>query len=81
MGMIFHSLSEPESGAYLLQDVIDIEGDLDEELFRRCWQTIYQRHPILRSFFLRIDSDNPLQVVLRKQILDSTLIRSKKKEV
>jgi amino acid adenylation domain-containing protein/non-ribosomal peptide synthase protein (TIGR01720 family) len=49
-GMLFHTLYEPEIGAYISQLRLDIQG-LDPQRFAQAWQTALERHDILRSSF------------------------------
>src|SRR5215213_9270381 len=65
LGMLFHTLEAPESGVYLEQSVFTIEGPLDTLSFERAWQTVINRHSILRSAFLWQNLDSPVQVVHR----------------
>lgn len=62
-GLLFHSLAEPESRVYQQQLGVDIEGELDEEAFRRAWELVVQRHPVLRTAFLWEGLDDAYQVV------------------
>ncbi|HJP93403.1 MAG TPA: amino acid adenylation domain-containing protein [Pyrinomonadaceae bacterium] len=65
LGMLFHTLEAPESGVYLEQSVFTIEGALDVVSFERAWQTVINRHSILRTAFLWQNLDSPVQVVHR----------------
>ncbi len=65
-GMLFHTRREPESPAYFEQLWFDLEGELDTESFRRAWQTVVQRHPVLRTVFVDSPDGSPLQVVLKQ---------------
>src|SRR5437868_4044984 len=65
LGMLFHTLEAPESGVYFEQSVFTIEGPLDALAFERAWQTVINRHSILRSAFLWQNLDSPVQVVRR----------------
>lgn len=65
-GMLFHTLYEPESGAYFEQSVSTIRGDLDVPAFESAWNTIVQRHSILRTSFLWHEIEKPLQIVHRR---------------
>ena len=47
-GMLFHSLSEPTGGAYIEQLWFVLEG-LDRQLFRRAWELVATRYPVLRT--------------------------------
>ena len=62
-GMLFHTLYEPGSGAYVVHISSRIQGNLNIVAFKRAWQKILDRHPILRSAYLWEKVDKPLQVV------------------
>ncbi len=64
-GMLFHTLLEPESGAYFEQFTCTIHPPFDAGLFERSWRQMLDRHPILRSGFLWEGLDQPLQVVYK----------------
>ncbi|MCA1323722.1 non-ribosomal peptide synthetase [Herbaspirillum sp. alder98] len=61
-GMLFHSVYEAGSAAYVNQLRIEIDGELDPQRFRAAWQAMQQRHGVLRTGFLA-DSTPPLQWV------------------
>ncbi len=62
-GMLFHSLYAPRAGEYFEQASTTLEGALDRETFRRAWQRVVDRHPILRTAFLWEGPQGPLQLV------------------
>ncbi len=64
-GMLFHTLYEPEAGAYINQLRLDIEG-LDLLVFGRAWQAALDRHDILRSSFHWLGLDSAHQVIQRQ---------------
>jgi hypothetical protein len=64
-GMLFHSLIDPESGAYLQQLSCKFSGDFDAERFKHAWQELTDRNPILRTAVIPRDGQAPLQVVIR----------------
>ncbi len=66
-GMLFHSLMAPESGVYVTQVTCTLPADLDARLFRQAWETLVERHAVLRTAFLWEGLDEPLQVV-RKSV-------------
>ena len=68
-GMLFHSLYDPESEAYFEQLSCTLRGTLDADALRRAWQSVIDRHTILRTAFFWERRDKPLQVVRRKAIL------------
>jgi len=62
-GMLFHSLQEPGTGSYWQQINGALHGVLDTAAFARAWETVIDRHAILRTAFEWEDLDEPLQVV------------------
>lgn len=66
-GMMFHTLYAPGSGAYVVHISSRIDGNFSVAHFKRAWQTILDRHPILRSAYLWEKVESPLQVV-RKEL-------------
>jgi amino acid adenylation domain-containing protein/non-ribosomal peptide synthase protein (TIGR01720 family) len=64
-GMLFHSLSAPETGAYAEQLSVALGGDLDLDHLERAWQAAVARHAILRTAFVWEQLPEPLQVVHR----------------
>jgi amino acid adenylation domain-containing protein len=65
-GMLFHSLYSPGSGVYVEQLSCALHGRLDVELFGRVWQSLADRHAVLRTAFGWEGLDEPLQVVGRR---------------
>jgi amino acid adenylation domain-containing protein len=65
-GILFHGLAEPEGGAYHDQFSFALEDGVDVDAFRRAWQRLLDRHPVLRSFFLWDGLEEPVQVVARQ---------------
>ncbi|MCY9561644.1 amino acid adenylation domain-containing protein, partial [Paenibacillus apiarius] len=66
-GMLFHSRLNPQAGAYVNQIHLTLQGELQPAAFEQSWQTVVQRHAVLRT---SIDSEwrsQPLQVVYRKR--------------
>ncbi|HEX8694770.1 MAG TPA: non-ribosomal peptide synthase/polyketide synthase, partial [Longimicrobium sp.] len=65
-GMLFHTLYEPGTGAYVSQFRYDLHGELDVEAFRRAWRGAAGRHTVLRTGFTWEGVPEPLQVVRRE---------------
>ena len=65
-GLVFHRLYAPESSAYFVQTIYDLQGDLNVDAFQVVWQRILDRYSILRTSFLWEDLDEVLQVVHRQ---------------
>ncbi|MDR4481705.1 MAG: amino acid adenylation domain-containing protein [Nitrospirales bacterium] len=66
-GMLFHTLMNPGTGIYLMQNRYYVEGDVDAEVFRRAWEQVIARHSILRTSFAWKTQKRPLQAV-HKQV-------------
>jgi len=64
-GLLFHTLSEPNSGVYVMQHRYWIEGVIDVDAFRRAWQAIADAHPIFRTSFVWDGLPIPHQLVHR----------------
>ncbi|PPQ49577.1 non-ribosomal peptide synthetase, partial [Paenibacillus peoriae] len=72
-GMHFHSLMEPESGAYFQQASFDQQGSFDVAVFRKSLDVLTQRHEALRTNFHMFEtghSQEPLQIVFRHKDSD-----------
>jgi amino acid adenylation domain-containing protein len=63
--MLLETLRAPGSGVYVQQFAYRVEGDLDPAAFRRAWQQVVDRHPLLRSAFVWEGAREPMQVALR----------------
>ncbi|MEV1176996.1 amino acid adenylation domain-containing protein, partial [Nonomuraea sp. NPDC049784] len=65
-GMLFHTLLEPGSGVYWVQNGLLLDGELDEAAFLRAWELVLARHPVLRSAVVSEGVPVPLAVVSRE---------------
>ncbi|CRL51460.1 non-ribosomal peptide synthetase [Pseudomonas sp. URMO17WK12:I11] len=73
-GLLFHSLYEGESGAYVNQLSVEVRG-LDAERLGRAWQAVLDTHPILRSSFHFPEGfEAPVQLVHRHLHLPMTCL-------
>lgn len=61
--MLLHSLSAPESEVLFQQLTATLCGALDLAVYRRAWQSVVERHPVLRSMFVWEGLPKMLQVV------------------
>ncbi|SDI16705.1 non-ribosomal peptide synthase domain TIGR01720/amino acid adenylation domain-containing protein [Pseudomonas flavescens] len=62
-GMLFHCVESPELNLYVNQLSVAVDG-LDPARFRSAWQTLMERHDVLRTAFLWQDGlADPLQAV------------------
>ncbi|MDU9393633.1 non-ribosomal peptide synthase/polyketide synthase [Pseudomonas sp. zfem002] len=62
-GMLLHTLLEPGTGLYYMQDRYRINSDLDPERFSRAWQAVVARHEALRASFCWDIGEGMLQVI------------------
>src|SRR2546422_6093077 len=65
-GMLFHSLVDTSSGAYLDQITLRLHGVSDPRALGEAWQRVVDRTPVLRSSVVWEGVDEPLQVVHRE---------------
>ncbi|HKH43059.1 MAG TPA: amino acid adenylation domain-containing protein, partial [Thermoanaerobaculia bacterium] len=64
-GLLLHSRMAPASGVYVNQVSCTLPEDLDPRRFRRAWETLVERHAVLRTAILWDGLDEPLQAVQR----------------
>ncbi|MCB2251007.1 non-ribosomal peptide synthetase [Pseudomonas chlororaphis] len=62
-GMLLHTLLEPGTGLYYMQDRYRINSELDPERFARAWQAVVARHEALRASFCWNVGEAMLQVI------------------
>jgi hypothetical protein len=68
-GLLFHALYSPETGAYVEQAPMLVEGDLAVDAFARAFQRTVDRHAALRTGLVWENVPQPLQVVYREAAL------------
>ncbi|MEH2121095.1 amino acid adenylation domain-containing protein [Nostoc sp.] len=62
-GILFHSLSAPESAVYFVQLCYALRGNFNISAFEQAWQQVTVRHTILRTSFYWENLEKPIQVV------------------
>jgi len=62
-GMLFHTLSSPDSGVYVEQLHCTLNGQLQVTEFARAWQRMIERYAALRTAFVWQGVNKPLQIV------------------
>ncbi|MGE6917445.1 amino acid adenylation domain-containing protein [Achromobacter kerstersii] len=65
-GLLLHTLMNPGSGMYLMQDRYRFDRHLDLDAARRAWGLMAQRHEALRAGFAWQAGETPLQVIRRE---------------
>ncbi len=64
-GMLLHTLLQPNSGIYLMQQRYSWDGVLQRPAMQAAWQVFLDRHPMMRTAFWWQDDHEPLQCVYR----------------
>lgn len=64
-GLLFHSLYEPESAVYFQQLNCRLEGNVSVDAVNQAWQTLVDRHQILRTAIIIKGQKEPVQVLFR----------------
>ncbi|ORC59228.1 non-ribosomal peptide synthetase [Pseudomonas floridensis] len=62
-GMLLHTLLEPGTGLYYMQDRYRIDSALDPQRFAHAWQAVIARHEALRASFCWDVGETMLQVI------------------
>jgi surfactin family lipopeptide synthetase C len=62
-GLLFLGLATPGSTAYVNQFICRLSGGIDVETYEQAWQSVMERHPILRTRFLWTELKRPVQLV------------------
>ncbi|MHC8366018.1 non-ribosomal peptide synthetase [Pseudomonas sp. ZT5P21] len=62
-GMLLHTLLEPGTGLYYMQDRYRINSELDPQRFAEAWQAVIARHEALRASFCWNVGEDMLQVI------------------
>ncbi|MBV6623049.1 MAG: amino acid adenylation domain-containing protein [Rivularia sp. (in: Bacteria)] len=65
-GLLFHTIYAPNSGIYFEQFCWTLQGDFNIAAFKRSWERVVERHPILRTAFYWQDLEKPYQVVYQQ---------------
>ncbi|MBK5007741.1 non-ribosomal peptide synthetase [Pseudomonas sp. S32] len=62
-GMLLHTLLEPGTGLYYMQDRYRINSGLDPQRFAQAWQAVVARHEALRASFSWNSGEAMLQII------------------
>ncbi|WP_263264167.1 non-ribosomal peptide synthase/polyketide synthase [Pseudomonas sp. RIT-PI-S] len=62
-GLLLHTLLEPGTGLYYMQDRYRIDSALDHPRFAQAWSTVVARHEALRASFVWNAGEAMLQVI------------------
>ncbi|WP_437884419.1 non-ribosomal peptide synthase/polyketide synthase [Pseudomonas sp. LRF_L74] len=62
-GLLLHTLLEPGTGIYYMQDRYRINAELDLERFAEAWRQVIARHEALRASFSWSEGEAMLQII------------------
>ncbi|MFK7699164.1 non-ribosomal peptide synthetase [Pseudomonas caspiana] len=62
-GLLLHTLLEPGTGIYFMQDRYRINSELDPQRFAQAWQAVVARHEALRASFCWDSGEQMLQII------------------
>ncbi|NBD17978.1 MAG: amino acid adenylation domain-containing protein [Cyanobacteria bacterium] len=62
-GVLFHALYQQNLGIYVSQLSCTLSGNLNLSAFKQAWQTVINRHSILRTAFIWDGLEEPLQII------------------
>lgn len=62
-GMLFHTLSRPNSGVDIQQFLITLNEPIDISFFTLAWKQVIEHHPVLRTSFAWQNRDEPHQII------------------
>ncbi|MDU1662516.1 MAG: condensation domain-containing protein, partial [Stenotrophomonas maltophilia] len=80
-GMMFHTLEASEAAAYINQTAVPVSG-LDIARFTCAWNTVIERHEILRTgFWAASHLNEPLQLVFKTAVLPLRVLDWQEREV
>jgi hypothetical protein len=65
-GMLYHTLTAPDSGVYVEQFTCRFRGRIDLTVLEAAWRYLIGRHAALRTAIRWLDSGHPVQVVFRE---------------
>lgn len=65
-GMVYHNMTSAQPDLYVAQFDCTLQGNLDTSTLETAWQTVVNRHSILRTAFVATHLSEPLQVVVEQ---------------
>ncbi|MBU3090545.1 amino acid adenylation domain-containing protein [Clostridium sp. CF011] len=65
-GMLFHALLNTDSDAYCEKMVMDLEGEIDLELFKNSVDAVTRKYEIFRTAIINNGLSSPIQMVLKE---------------
>ena len=75
-GMLYQMMKTPFNDAYMGQASMEIVGELDENDFRKTFDELVKRQPILRTRILHHNLKKPVQVVKKEGRADFSVYKA-----
>jgi amino acid adenylation domain-containing protein len=73
-GSMVYNFDDPRAAMYFEIITWTIHGEVDIPAFEKAWQSVVDRHPVLRTFFVWDGLEEPLQVVRKHVKLPLTYV-------
>ncbi|MBQ1507227.1 MAG: hypothetical protein IIZ36_02240, partial [Ruminococcus sp.] len=73
-GMLYHHLADPDSTAYILQNMYTVDFELHEDLLKKALELLSARYDVLRTVVLYQKIKAPKQIVLKKKEIELNMI-------
>ncbi|MCP4221501.1 MAG: non-ribosomal peptide synthetase, partial [bacterium] len=65
-GMLYHYLKSPASQHYFEQLCLELNGEIDKDIFEKAWNLVIEANEMLRTVFRWEKVDKPVQVVMKQ---------------
>ena len=69
-GMLYHNLLDNKTSRYVIQNVFNVNGMIDEKYIQDSLELLTQRYDVLRTAIMHEKSEKPLQVLLKKREIE-----------
>ncbi len=66
-GILFHTILNQDIDTYFIQICIDVEGEIDIELFEKSFNILVERYDVLRTAFVYKEIDKAKQIVVKQR--------------
>lgn len=73
-GLLFHTLMNPGTGIYFMQERYQVNSALDHKAFTQAWAAVVERHEVLRTSFYWQNEDQLLQLVHKHVVTPVTIL-------
>ena len=68
--MLYHSLVDSESSSYVVQNVYNIKGEINEDIIPKALKLLARKYDVLRTVIMHEKISKPRQVVLKDREIE-----------